>query len=163
MKHLNCLIIRLFLFSIMNEFDLNKLLDKIRSYPKENEWIEFKVNNLDPESVGKRISALSNGACLEREEFGYLVFGIEDETKEILGTKKHFGEIKKGNEELEHWVIQRLSPKIDFKVYDFYREGLKISIVVIPGAFSQPVRFKHEAYIRTVSYTHLTLPTILRV
>lgn len=141
----------------MSELELNTLLDKLRNLPKENEWIEFKQDNMTPEEVGKRVSALSNSACLLNQQYGYLVFGIEDGTLRILGVKKHFGEQKKGNEELEHWIIQRLSPRIDFRVFDFYRGSLKISMLQIPKAMSQPVRFMNEAYIRVGSITRKLL------
>ena len=59
----------------------------------------------------------------------------------------------KGNEELEHWIIQRLNPRIDFRVYDFLRESVKISLIEIPSAVAQPVRFLHEAYVRIGSIT----------
>lgn len=137
----------------MTESELNSILDRLRILPKENEWVEFKKSNLNPEEIGSRISGLSNCACLYTQQYAYLVFGVEDKTKNVVGTKKHFGEEKKGNEELEHWLIQRLDPKLDFRVYDFYRSGLKISLIQIPAAVGQPVRFKHKAYIRIGSIT----------
>ena len=44
----------------------------------DQEWLEFKHNFHSPDEIGKRISALANGACLAGKKFGYLVFGIED-------------------------------------------------------------------------------------
>ncbi|MGP5514793.1 hypothetical protein [Psychrobacter alimentarius] len=32
------------------------------------------------------MSALANGACLADKKFGYLVFGVEDGTHNIMGT-----------------------------------------------------------------------------
>ena len=137
----------------MNSKDLNVLLDELRSLDSENEWVEFKRNNLNPQEVGKRISALGNGACLSNQPFGYFVFGVEDSTHLVKGTETFFKKIMKGGEELEHWIIQRLSPKINIKVYDFYRGELKISLIRIPSAMSQPIRFMHKAYIRIGSIT----------
>lgn len=79
------------------------LTNQLLALPEENEWIEFKENNMNPEEVGKRISALSNVACLSKQPYGYLIFGVEDETKKIVGTKSHFRQQKKGKEDLEHW------------------------------------------------------------
>ena len=57
------------------------LLDKqIAQSKKENRSLEFKSNHLEYERIGKYISALSNGACLDGEDFGYLYFGVEDKT-----------------------------------------------------------------------------------
>jgi len=130
----------------------SKLLRKLISTPKENEWIEFKENNTKPEEIGKRISALSNSALLEEQEFGYLVFGISDQRK-IVGTKVFLKSLKKGNEEIEHWIIQRLSPKLDLKFVDFFEGEFKISIIQIQATYLQPLRFQNEAYIRIGSIT----------
>jgi ATP-dependent DNA helicase RecG len=55
--------------------------------PAESEWLEYKVDNSNPETIGKNISALSNGAALYGRPFGYVVWGVEDDTHEIVGTK----------------------------------------------------------------------------
>ena len=60
-----------------------------------------KENNFGGEDIGNRISALANSACLHGQSHGYLVFGIEDETKRIVGVDKHFSELRRGKEELE--------------------------------------------------------------
>lgn len=36
----------------MTNEELLKLLDELRSLPKETEWVEFKENKYDPQSVG---------------------------------------------------------------------------------------------------------------
>lgn len=144
-----------FLCDSMNLSELKLLTNQLLALPGENEWIEFKENNMNPEEVGKRISALSNGACLSKQPYAYLIFGVEDETKKIVGTKSHFRQQKKGKEDLEHWLAQRLNPRIDFKVYDFEYGDLKMSFLQIPSATNQPVRFLHEAYVRVGSYTRL--------
>ena len=86
----------------MNETDLKKLLEELVQQPQESEWIEFKHNFHSPEEIGERISALSNSACILNKEFGYLVFGIENNTHKILGTTfKAKSHKAKGNEEIE--------------------------------------------------------------
>lgn len=37
--------------------------------------------------IGEYISSLSNAAALEGQEFGYLVWGVNNDTHEITGTK----------------------------------------------------------------------------
>lgn len=55
---------------------------------------------------------------------------------------------KKGHEELEMWLSLRLSPKIDFEVYEFdYCEGKHISMYRIPAAINIPVEFTNTSYI----------------
>lgn len=137
----------------MNESDLKKLLEELVQQPQESEWIEFKHNFHSPEEIGERISALSNSACIMNKDFGYLVFGIEDTTHNIIGTSFKAKSHKKGNEELEMWLVTRLKPRIDFQIYEFDYDGKHISLFVIPAAKTQPIEFFHQAYIRVGSYT----------
>ena len=66
---------------------LADLIDDLRKLPSETEWVELKENNSDPEIVGKRLSALSNGARLSDKPKGYLAYGINDKTRGLVGTK----------------------------------------------------------------------------
>lgn len=98
---------------------LNSLLDTFRSQPSETEWLEFKHNNENPYDIGEYISALSNSAALSNKQFGYIVWGIEDRTHEIVGTRFKPKQAKIGNQELENWLKTQLSPRIEFKICDF--------------------------------------------
>ena len=137
----------------MEEKQLIKLLLDLVKLPNESEWVEFKLNYHSDEEIGERISALSNGACLKGEQFGYLVFGIKDKTHAIEGTTFKPKSAKKGNEDLEHWLSQRLSPRIDFQICQFEYEEKNIAIFIIPSTVNQPVEFMHQAYIRVGSIT----------
>ena len=106
----------------------------------EHEWLEFKHNFHSPDEIGKRISALANGACLVGKKFGYLVFGVEDGTHNIAGTSFSPRTKKaKGNEDLEHWLVSRLSPKIHFTIHELqiepprlYRRVIYLSQAAMP-------------------------------
>jgi len=133
--------------------ELIRLLNYLVKQPDESEWIEFKLNYHSAEEIGERLSALSNGACIHNQPFGYLAFGIEDNTHKILGTSFHVKSALKGGENLEHWLINRLNPKIDFRTSEFDYQGLNISLFIIPAALSRPVEFMHVSYIRIGTYT----------
>jgi len=140
----------------MEEEELKKLLKELVSFSHETEWLEFKLNYHSNEEIGERLSALANGACLNNKQYGFLIFGVEDKTHNIKGTTFRVKTAKKGKEELENWLIQRLDPRIDFKTYEFfYEENIRISMYVIPAAVDQPVKFTNQAYIRIGSYTRL--------
>ena len=64
----------------MEYIDFKKLIDALTAKPKETEWVEFKHNFHSKEEIGEQISALSNSAYLSSMPFGYIVFGIDDET-----------------------------------------------------------------------------------
>jgi predicted HTH transcriptional regulator len=138
----------------MNERQLIELINELVKQPHESEWVEFKLNFHSPEEIGERISALANGAAIQNQDFGYLVFGVEDKTHIIKGTSFKPKTHKKGNEELEHWLVQRLDPRIDFRIYEFaFDSSRKIAVFVIPAAQNRPVDFFHNAYIRVGSIT----------
>jgi ATP-dependent DNA helicase RecG len=138
----------------MTDKQLIELLNDLIKQPHESEWVEFKLNFHSPEEIGERISALSNGACIQGQSFGYLVFGVEDKTHIVKGTSFQAKSQKKGNEELEHWLATRLNPRIDFSIYEFdYDTNKHISLFIIPATKNQPVEFLHKAYIRIGSIT----------
>lgn len=138
----------------MNEQQLIELLNELVKQTNESEWVEFKLNFHSEQEIGERISALANGAAIQNQDFGYLVFGVEDKTHLIKGTTFKPKQHKKGNEELEHWLVQRLDPRIDFRIYEFsYDITRQIVVFIIPAAHNRPVDFFHHSYIRVGSIT----------
>lgn len=71
----------------MSARNLIALVDRLRTLPAETEWCEYKRNNYEPQQLGEYLSALANAACLLGQPQGYLLFGIDDETHEIVGTQ----------------------------------------------------------------------------
>ena len=138
--------------------DLHNLVDKLTSLSRESEIVEFKENFHSKEEIGERISALSNSACLLKQPYAYLVFGVDDTSHKVIGTTfKSKGQMV-GNEELEVWLMNRLSPKIDFRCYDFeYADKVNIALYKIPSAENVPVKFLNESYIRINSSTRRLL------
>jgi ATP-dependent DNA helicase RecG len=116
----------------------------------ECEWLEFKENYHSADEIGETISALANGACLQQQSHGYLVFGVKDNL-DFTGTSFDPAREKKGNEIIENWIIQRLSPKVDFIIRNEIIDGKRTVIVEIPAAKDQPVKFSNESFIRISS------------
>ena len=137
----------------MTQEELEKLMERLIKLSKENEYVEFKENNYKPEEIGKRISALSNGAALVNQQYGYLVFGVEDGTHNIVGTSFKPSQDKIGNQELELWLSIMLNPSIDFRIFEFIYEGKAIALIQIPAANNQPILFQHISYVRIGSIT----------
>lgn len=137
----------------MSEKELIDLLKELLKQSKESEWVEFKRNFHSPDEVGERISALSNGANLFNQQNAYLVFGVEDDPHVVVGTSFKPSSYKVKKQELETWLIQRLSPRIDFRFYEFSYQGLDVALIEIPAAQTQPTRFDNVDYVRVGSYT----------
>lgn len=137
----------------MTEIELHKTIERLLKLPKECEWVEFKLNYNSHIDIGEYISALSNGACLQNEQFGYLVFGVDDKTLQAIGTTFRPKMEKVKEDELEHWLLQRVSPRIEFLIFETIYFGKLISIFQIQSAHSQPTNFDHIDYIRVGSIT----------
>lgn len=139
----------------MEYIDFKRLIDALTAKPKETEWLEFKHNFHSKEEIGERISALSNSAYLSNMPFGYIVFGIDDESHDVIGTDLYGKQKMVGNEELESWLSTRLNPRIDFEIIDDfdYEANRHVCIFKIPATTNRPVSFLHESYIRVGTIT----------
>lgn len=124
------------------------LVKDLCSQQEESEWVEFKHNNATPEEIGDYISALSNSAALHAKSRGYIMWGISDKTREVVGTTFLPKKKKIGNQELESWLLNQLTPGIEVHFLEGLVDGLPVVIFAIQAAFSHPVRFKGKASIR---------------
>lgn len=82
--------------------NIDILVKELCKLPKEVGWVEFKHNNCEPTMVGEDICALTNTATLNDRDYAYMIWGIDDKTHEIIGTKVRLQMEKKGEQELEN-------------------------------------------------------------
>lgn len=147
----------------MTEKELANLLDElIAKCNRETRHLEFKSNYQDANTLGEYISALSNGATLDNEEYGYLFFGVNDETLDIVGTTfepaaqkvsfKLDKSSKASNQYLEMGLRQYVAPKINFQIESFTaNNGKRVVVFIIPAAKEEPTYFMGKAYVRVDS------------
>lgn len=131
---------------------LANLVRELCKLPEETEWVEFKRNNSNGEEIGEYISALSNAAALAGKANAYLIWGIDDKTHEIVGTTATPRSDRRGNENLENWLLRLLSPKVEFWFHEVEVDGKRIVLLEIERAARQPVQFEGTEYIRVGSY-----------
>ena len=124
--------------------NLDKLVNELRKLPNETQWLEFKHNNYDPVMIGQDISALANSAAMCEKSCAYMLWGIDDKTHEIVGTKYNLQTLKKGNQELENWLRSLLSKNADFEFHSVTMNGMTVGVLII---------FEKVDYIRVGSYT----------
>ncbi len=136
----------------MNAQELEILIKDLAALPKECEWVEFKVSNNNPQEIGEYLSALSNSACYHKKDFAYLIFGVEDSNHTLVGTEFHPLAEKKGNQELENWLVTQLTPRIDVNIYEADFNGLHFAVFKIQATHNTPVSFRGEYFIRVGSY-----------
>jgi len=128
------------------------MINELRSLHKESEWVEFKFNDDQSDEIGEYISALSNSAAFVGKPTAYMVWGIDDLSRAIIGARFCPSRSKVGNEELENWILRLLSPKINFRFYEVMIGEKPVVMLEISAAYSHPVQFKGAEYIRIGSY-----------
>lgn len=134
-----------------NEYYRGLVLE-LAKMPAETEWVEFKTNNAQPERIARYVSALSNSAALCGRPMGYLVWGVDDSTHEIVGTTFAYRSAKKGGEELEAWLTRMLNPPIGFSFHEVeLDDGSHVTVLEVPAARTEPTRFESVAYVRVGS------------
>ena len=129
------------------------LINELRKLPTETQWIEFKHNNYDPIMIGKDISALANSAAIHEKSCAYMLWGIDDNTHDIIGTSYNLQTLKKGDQEIENWLRSLLSRNADFEFYSVQLNDVEVGVLKIYKATNQPVTFEKVDYIRIGSYT----------
>lgn len=117
----------------------------------EDEIIEYKVNNSDHERIGKYISALANSSAFLNRQFSYLIWGIDDASKDIIGTSFYPKTEKHGGEPFITWLERMLDPRITIQFEEYEIEQKHVVVLVIHMNAGRPVAFKGERFIRSGS------------
>jgi ATP-dependent DNA helicase RecG len=128
------------------------MLHELLALPAETGWLELKHNNAEPQEIGEYISALANSAVLEGKARAYLVWGIEDGSHAVLGTRFDPSSKRVGAEELESWLLRQLAPKIGFRFHTLTVEDKPVVILEVDRAFRHPVQFAGAEFVRIGSY-----------
>lgn len=128
---------------------LQSLTRELSKMSDETEWVEFKCSNKDPDRIAKYVSGLSNAAALEEKPKAYILWGIENDTHDIVGTSFQYRKMKRGNEELEGWLARMINPKIAFRFYEVPIDKEKnVVLLEIPAAEREPTKYGATSYIR---------------
>jgi len=136
----------------MDDSQFLSLVRELTSLTRETEWVELKHNKVVPEEIGEYLSALSNSAALLGKPSAYILWGVEDGTRRILGTTFRPYQKKIGNEELENWLLTQLEPRVMVNIHESVVDGKPLVLFEVQPAPNRPVLFKGVAYIRIGSY-----------
>lgn len=127
--------------------NLEDIVRRLCAKDNEQEWFEFKENWYEPVQLGEYVSALSNAAVYHQEENAYFIWGVDDETHEIVGTD--FNQYCDYNREpYQNYLARNLSPSIGFEFDDLLVDGKKVVVLTIPAARNVPTAFCDSRYIR---------------
>jgi len=117
----------------------------------ENEVIEFKEanDNFPTSDIGKYFSALSNEANLKDKESAWLVFGVKNKTRKVVGT-----DYRKETERLQSLkmqISQGTEPSVTFRnIHEVFTDGLRVIMFEIPSApVGIPISWNGHYYSRS--------------
>lgn len=133
----------------MSSFEIGALLERlIASW--ENEVVEFKQagNDYDTDKIGEYFSALSNEANLRGTERGWLVFGVNDKTRTVVGT--NYRPEQERLHGLKNQIAQSTEPSITFRnIHVLNYEKGRVVLFEIPAApRGIPIAWKGHYYAR---------------
>jgi ATP-dependent DNA helicase RecG len=101
----------------------------------ENECVEFKSadDSFSTSDIGKYFSALANEANLRERDAGWLVFGVHNKTRKLIGT-----DYRKERERLhglKHQIAQNTDPTVTFRdIHELETEQGRVVLFEIPPA-----------------------------
>lgn len=127
--------------------DYKNKVKELIEYPREANWYEFKTNWYEPVGIGEYISSLSNAAALEGRDSGYLVWGVTNDTHEIVGTTFDYS-VDVKNEPLEHYLARQVFPDNNFSFHAITIGGKRVVVLDIPAAVKVPTSFDNNRYLR---------------
>jgi ATP-dependent DNA helicase RecG len=132
----------------MNKINM-ELLEILRGLIEnwESEVIEFKQasNDFKLDDIGKYFSAISNEANLKSLQYGWLIFGVNDKSKDIVGSDYRN---TSGLETLKHEIAQNITGNMTFiDIFEVYDGNKRAVMFKIPAAVvAMPTAWKNHWY-----------------
>ena len=116
----------------------------------EHECVEFKraTNDFDTDEIGRYFSALANEANLRGCDSGWLVFGVDNKTRSVLGTR--YREEPDRLMGLKQQMAQNLGPSTTFRdIHELRRADARVLMFQVPPApRGMPIAWKDHYYAR---------------
>lgn len=150
----------------MTTSEPSKTLEQLLLLPRETEWVEFKEakQKFDFDKLGQYFSALSNEANLNGKDCAWLVFGVRDGDREIVGTNYRPGE--NDLDSLKSEIANHTNNRITFTMIHTLLRGEKrvIMFKIPPASNGIPTSWKGHYYGREgESINALSLEEIERI
>jgi ATP-dependent DNA helicase RecG len=132
----------------MTPAELKTTLDDLLKLPAETEWVEFKEarTNLDSDDLGKYFSALCNEANLKGKTAGWLVLGVQDKPRKVMGTQ--YRPHRANLDSLKEEIARQTTGRITFKdIHELLLpEGRVLMFEIPPAPQGIPVAWKGHFY-----------------
>jgi len=111
------------------------ILNDLRDQPAENEVFEFKEANrgYDFTKIGRYFSALSNEANLKGQPFAWLIFGVKDNGRAIIGSS--FRTNRADLDSLKGEIANKTTNRITFmEIYELNLAEGRVVMFQVPAA-----------------------------
>lgn len=116
----------------------------------ENEVVEFKQagNDYDTDKIGEYFSALSNEANLRAVERAWLVFGVNNKTRSVVGSD--YRPEPERLQSLKHQIAENTEPSITLRnIHVLHHEAGRVVLMEVPPApRGMPIAWKGHYYAR---------------
>lgn len=133
----------------MTPEDLNRKLDQLITQ-WEQETIEFKEanDNFSTSDIGKYVSALANEANLTESSSGWLIFGVENRARKVVGT--NYREDPLRLQALKQQLADNTDPKFTLRaIHEVAQPNGRVILFEIPPApLGIPIAWKGHYYSR---------------
>lgn len=133
---------------VIRNTELKGLLEKFRKLPSETEWIEFKEakSNFHFDEIGKYFSAISNEANIKGQQCGWLIFGIHDKSRKIVGSLYRAN--RSDLDSLKHEIAKQTSNNLTFiEIHELsYEEGRVVMFQIPAAPKGVPIAWKGHYY-----------------
>ncbi len=119
----------------MTQEELKKLFNELKTLSSETEWVEFKEakSSFSFKELGQYFSALSNEANLKGQPYGWLIFGVSDKTRQIVGTG--YRPNRSDLDSLKSEVADKTTNRITFiEIYELLLPEGRVIMFQIPAA-----------------------------
>lgn len=134
------------------------LVYSLVGFPSETEWLEFKRDNTNPETIARDISALANSAAYCGRDAAYKVWGVDDASHKLVGTTFDPNSSKKGNVLLPIWLKQALTDNANYDFFTATNGKHRFVILTVRPAVDRPVYYDGKAYVREGSSSTQLVP-----
>lgn len=133
---------------MIEQEELLSILNEMMALPAESEWLEFKEAKItfNFDDIGKYFSAICNEANLKDRRYGWLIFGVKDKPREIIGSR--FRENRADLDHLKLEIAERVTDNITFmEIYELFLTEGRVVMFQIPAAPQGiPVGWKGHYY-----------------
>ena len=132
----------------MTPAELQAKLDELLKLPAETEWVELKEakTSFDSDDLGKYFVSLCNEANLKGELAAWLVFGVQDKPRKVIGTQ--YRPHRASLDSLKQEMAQHTTGRITFKdIHELLLpEGRVVLFEIPPAPQGMPVAWKGHFY-----------------